>query len=501
MNLVGGSSPFWRGGLGIGKRRPRPSTPVAGADAAVVIAGGTVEIDVLENDIDPAGAALTLANATADQGTVVITPANRLIYTAPANYAGMATLSYTAASTSGASARGTVSVEVLELQIADGSAPGEFVTGTTMGALTVTVIAPAENAGDYAVQVADLAGGPVCLVPPRIAGTAATGTTLSAEPGLWVFNAADAPLAFGYKWLRDGVAVEGDGAAFTVSADDEGRRLVVVETASLGSGAREAASEGLDVPEAPVEIPTAWTPSRLTGLTVWYDPSDPVTVTVEDGAVTKIADKSGHRRDALPHPGAPGPTLAATLAGRPVLRFPPNGALKSGGPPLPDLPGMPGVTVFAVTQAHVAAGFNECFALRNGTGAGGEAINLQTGYSIMWFGNGNRYWTRPASGPVLSVARYAANGTHAETEWWQDGAPLSPTSIAKGANGVALPADAYLQLGNPGGPTSEQAELLLVMGPVTAEDRARAEGYLAHKWGLAGALPEAHPYRAAPPEN
>ena len=40
---------------------------------------------------------------------------------------------------------------------------------------------------------------------------------------------------------------------------------------------------------------------------------------------------------------------------------------------------------------------------------------------------------------------------------------------------------------------------MLVIGPLSDADREKAEGYLAHKWGLAGNLPDAHPYKAAPP--
>lgn len=44
------------------------------------------------------------------------------------------------------------------------------------------------------------------------------------------------------------------------------------------------------------------------------------------------------------------------------------------------------------------------------------------------------------------------------------------------------------------------AEYLIFYRRLTADEAAQLEGYLAHKWGISGALPDAHPYRAAPPQ-
>ena len=44
------------------------------------------------------------------------------------------------------------------------------------------------------------------------------------------------------------------------------------------------------------------------------------------------------------------------------------------------------------------------------------------------------------------------------------------------------------------------AEIILIRGNVSIEDRIRIEGYLAHKWGLQKLLPETHLYRSAAPK-
>jgi len=42
-------------------------------------------------------------------------------------------------------------------------------------------------------------------------------------------------------------------------------------------------------------------------------------------------------------------------------------------------------------------------------------------------------------------------------------------------------------------------EVLGVDTALTISDRQRLEGYLAHKWGLAGSLPAGHPWKAVAP--
>jgi hypothetical protein len=43
------------------------------------------------------------------------------------------------------------------------------------------------------------------------------------------------------------------------------------------------------------------------------------------------------------------------------------------------------------------------------------------------------------------------------------------------------------------------AEIIILSGSVSTDDRENIEGYLAHKWGLTTNLPEAHPYKSAAP--
>lgn len=66
-------------------------------------------------------------------------------------------------------------------------------------------------------------------------------------------------------------------------------------------------------------------------------------------------------------------------------------------------------------------------------------------------------------------------------------APLTGVSRAFISNTGTWDLDAWL------------GEVIVVYGEVSDADIKRVEGYLSHKWGLVGDLPEGHPYKSCPP--
>lgn len=98
MTIIAEGGAIWKGGF-----YTRPPTivpgpqnlpPVTGPDDATVEAGATVVLDVLANDFDPEGGELSLLTASANQGIVVINPDATLTYTAPEDFSGTATITY-----------------------------------------------------------------------------------------------------------------------------------------------------------------------------------------------------------------------------------------------------------------------------------------------------------------------------------------------------------------------------------------------------------------------
>ena len=93
--------------------------------------------------------------------------------------------------------------------------------------------------------VAELAGPPLNIVAPTIAGVAAQGQTLTATAGTWVGGAT----GFGYEWRRcdtsgaNCAAIDGATApTYLAGASDAGSTLRVTVTATNASGSTQAVS-------------------------------------------------------------------------------------------------------------------------------------------------------------------------------------------------------------------------------------------------------------------
>ena len=91
---------------------PANRAPIAGPDAITMMAGGTLTIDALANDIDPEDEPLKIIEATADTGTVAILPEGLLSYMAPKGFAGETTIHYVIADPDGYTGDGAVTVTV-----------------------------------------------------------------------------------------------------------------------------------------------------------------------------------------------------------------------------------------------------------------------------------------------------------------------------------------------------------------------------------------------------
>ncbi|WP_316354888.1 beta strand repeat-containing protein [Devosia sp.] len=93
--------------------------PVANADAAQVNAGGSVVVNVLSNDTDIDGAALSVsALGTPEHGTVSLNQNGTVTYTPTSGYVGPDSFQYTLSDGNGGTATGTVSVTVFPVNSA-----------------------------------------------------------------------------------------------------------------------------------------------------------------------------------------------------------------------------------------------------------------------------------------------------------------------------------------------------------------------------------------------
>ncbi len=96
-------------------RSPKEYTnlfPLARDDAASVSSGSSISIDVLANDNDPEGAALSLLSVSAPTSGTAAIAGNQVVYTSAAGFSGVATFRYTVSDGQGGTASALVTVNV-----------------------------------------------------------------------------------------------------------------------------------------------------------------------------------------------------------------------------------------------------------------------------------------------------------------------------------------------------------------------------------------------------
>lgn len=254
-----------------------------------------------------------------------------------------------------------------------------------------------------------------------------------------------------------------------------------------------------------------WTPA-IASPELWFDAADSATLELDGSAVSAWSDKSGYGRS-VSNTGAARPTLMpAGLAGLPVLSF-------DGGDALRNLTTMPGLLenvgqamAFVVRKYPAAQTVPRMSLCIRGGSPGNTRLGVEAGRTANKAEVG---WRR---GDALSYERSTPDGSMddqwhiqcAVADWvaatlsqYMDGALESTTTPISPPGTIARVASMGVIVGgNPSGTADlmlgEIAEIVLVHS-VDSELRQRIEGYLAHKWGLAGGLPAEHPYKATAP--
>ena len=114
----------------------RQQPPVAVDDAVTIARNSSRQIGVLDNDFDPNDDPLTVTNLTQpDFGTVELLPNDRVLYSPAFDFTGVDTFTYTANDGVEDSNPGTVTVNVVRLEVASGEdlAESAEVNATTTG--------------------------------------------------------------------------------------------------------------------------------------------------------------------------------------------------------------------------------------------------------------------------------------------------------------------------------------------------------------------------------
>jgi hypothetical protein len=263
-------------------------------------------------------------------------------------------------------------------------------------------------------------------------------------------------------------------------------------------------------------VQSSFSPTQIIGLKAWYDAADLNTLSIDlSGAVRQWRDKSGLNIN-LTGVGVPRLTKANGLN---AINFvnPAAPAINYFTTPLGNTStdSVTYVAWFAVINPSTTS-VNNATIIGNTYGPSGGNLSKNNlylnggSYSVLYriVENGLSYSTSSgATQGVLTLVYAFTNYSNGQAQVFVNG--TGGTLITTGPTGILDTASSALRIGWGGYPsnngiTGNICECLLYTftggNTLTTDQQQLVEGYLAWKWGIAGNLPENHPYKRMPPE-
>ena len=268
-----------------------------------------------------------------------------------------------------------------------------------------------------------------------------------------------------------------------------------------------------------------WDPS-LISTALWLDAADSSTITESGGVVSQWNDKSGGATNFTQGTTAARPaTGAATLNGRNVLTFDGGDTLLAGDA-LDNVWTGNEFHLFCVAKNDNVTSSNGAILTKTAGGADDQRafayyirtskLQLVTHYSLdvlnytVLDGStsiSNSAWTIGAAA-YTSTGSGSANTT-SRVQMTVNGLDQTEVVLASSGNlGTIQNGTAQLAIGTSAGTagtllgaplTGAIGEIIVTASVLSALNRQKIEGYLAHKWGLTANLPNDHPYKVNPP--
>jgi hypothetical protein len=244
----------------------------------------------------------------------------------------------------------------------------------------------------------------------------------------------------------------------------------------------------------------AWTPASISGLAAWYDSSDSSNVTLTSSSVDQWDDLSSNANHLTQSTSGNKPTYDTTtntINSKNVISFDGSDDFLESSLPA----GFPADNDTYVTFAAV-------FRMRNTLSGGmfdfSSSTSTNTTCNFLTEAHVQKVRTT-TSGTEATQSTADTTNAHLwsglikrdDRQLRLDGGTASTQTTSATASAYnnmrvgRLFQDVLPLLGDYG-------EAIFFTGN-SSTDREKAEGYLAHKWGLAGNLPGGHPYKSAPP--
>lgn len=240
--------------------------------------------------------------------------------------------------------------------------------------------------------------------------------------------------------------------------------------------------------KTPVTENPPWTPENLSTKFLWFDGADTGTLTIVNGnQITQWDDKSGNNHHATTASGT-NPTTA-TRNSRTAVATTSSQHMVISNAVSPITDGYFAIVLCELTADPTSTQVPFYSGDSNANGYGLRVSSAkQRGYL---FGgvNQNLHGPNVVIGALEIWAFEFVSGT---TNFRYNGGQVG----ARGSKPVAPGGSSWIGSTNNGGASANCVicEILIASGDVQI-----AEGYIAHKWGLAGNLPSGHPYKQNPP--
>jgi hypothetical protein len=245
----------------------------------------------------------------------------------------------------------------------------------------------------------------------------------------------------------------------------------------------------------------AWTPSNLT-MIAWFDASDTNTITYAfTNLVSQWNDKSGNNRHVTQANTASQPiTGARTINGLNVLDF--DGADFINKSSSTMLPASGDVAFFMVATVDVINNSaDSLYGVSGTTDFQLDAVNatqFNGQINVTGAGVDTSLTGGPFAGPSIYNCNFDYNGLN-KYNAFIDGTQRAVNTAYTTKLSTNQTHQIFRNRGGTAQYTDGACAEYIICEDVTTETRQKIEGYLAHKWGLAGNLPSGHPYKANPP--
>jgi len=230
-------------------------------------------------------------------------------------------------------------------------------------------------------------------------------------------------------------------------------------------------------------LPLSFSPTSISGLSLWLDASDSSTVT-GTSSVTKVKDKSANNVNLsnASNFAYPNNTFNGTYPSFYQSSGSPSGNATLGYNASFNLTAP--FTVFAVAQQTNSSTYG--YIIDAATGSGRDYIYNKGLLSPM----GGNAATDLASSPFQVCVIFSSSGV-----LYTNGTSQYTGSFTGTTSGTTIGNRYTLNESWPG----HICEILIYSGAFSTTQQQQIEGYLAWKWGLQGNLPSTHAYKKRPP--